>query len=197
MEWSTLGTTFVTLVVIMDPLGAAPIFLALTASYTPRQRQRAAIRAAGAAGAVVILFALVGDAILRYLGVSINAVSIAGGLLLLLLSLEMLRGIDFEPGPGGDVALVPLASPLVAGPGAIATALVLAREHSSAGGRATVVLGILGAVVVIGLTLSAADLLTRHVSPAAVQFATRVLGLLIAAIGVELVLRGVHGAFPR
>ena len=197
MDWSVVGVTFVTLLVIMDPVGAAPIFVSLTRDFTAERRRRAALRAAAAAGGVVLLFALAGDAILRYLNVSIHSVEIAGGLLLLLLSLEMLRGIDFEAGPGGDVALVPLASPLVAGPGAIATAMVLARQHSSTGGRTAVVLGILGAVAVIGLTLLAAEFLTRRVPPAAVHFLTRVLGLLLAAIGVELVLRGIHGAFPH
>jgi len=73
---------------------------------------------------------------------------------------------------------------------------VLARQHGSTGGRAAVVVGIVAAVAVIGLTLLAAEFLTRRVPPAAVQFLTRVLGLLLAAIGVELVLRGIHGAFP-
>lgn len=198
MNWSVFGVTFVTLLVIMDPIGAVPVFVALTQAYTPEARRRAALRAAVAAGAVVVLFALAGDAILRYLDVSIQSVSIAGGLLLLLLSLEMLRGIDFDSVPGGgDVALVPLASPLVAGPGAIATAMVLARQHSAAWDRFAVVLGILAAVAVIGLTFVVAEVLTRRVPPATINFLTRVLGLLIAAIGVELVLRGVHGSFPR
>jgi multiple antibiotic resistance protein len=198
MNWSVFGVTFVTLVVIMDPIGAVPIFVALTQTYTADAQRRAAMRAAVAAGGVVVLFALAGDAILRYLAVSIQSVSIAGGLLLLLLSLEMLRGIDFEEGPrSGDVALVPLATPLVAGPGAIATAMVLSRQHPSAWDRFAVVLGILAAVAVIGLTLVAAEFLTRRVPPATIHFLTRVLGLLIAAIGVELVLRGVHGSFPH
>jgi multiple antibiotic resistance protein len=197
MYWSVIGVTFVTLLVIMDPIGASPIFVALTRGFSPHERRRAALRAAAAAGAVVVLFAITGDAILRYVSVSIHSVSIAGGLLLLLLSLEMLRGIDFDSSPGGDVALVPLASPLVAGPGAIATAMVLARQHASASGRLAVVLGIVAAVAVTGVTLLAAEYLTRRVPPAAVHFLTRVLGLLIAAIGVELVLRGVHGAFPH
>jgi len=197
VDWSAFGTTFVTMVVIMDPLGAAPIFVSLTRSLEPRRRRAAAVRAAVAAGTVVVLFALAGDAVLRYLDVSIDSVSIAGGLLLLLLSLEMLRGIDFEDERSqGDVALVPLASPLVAGPGAIATAMVLARQHASTGGRVAVIAGILVAVLAIGVALAAADALTRRVPAGAVHFVTRVFGLLLAAIGVELVLRGIHGAFP-
>lgn len=194
MSWSAFGEAFVTLVVIMDPVGAAPIFVSLTSGMSSAERRSAALRAAGAALALVLVFALVGDLLLRYLNVSIHSLSIAGGLLLLLLSLEMLRGVDFPTGPGGDVALVPLASPLVAGPGAIATAMVLSREHPSAGGRIAVVLGIVAAVAVVGVMLLLAERVSRWVPAAVTHFLTRVLGLLLAAIGVELIVTGIRGA---
>jgi small neutral amino acid transporter SnatA (MarC family) len=101
---------------------------------SPGERQRAALRAVLAAGMLVVGFALFGEVVLDYLGVSVESLSIAGGLLLLLVALEMLRGIDSAPGEDGDVALVPLATPLVAGPGAIATVIVLARQHPEPGG---------------------------------------------------------------
>jgi multiple antibiotic resistance protein len=195
MSWGAFGETFVTLLVIMDPLGAAPIFMSLTAGMSRSERRAAAIRAASAALALVLVFALVGDLLLRYLNVSIDSLSIAGGLLLLLLSLEMLRGVDFPTGPGGDVALVPLASPLVAGPGAIATAMVLARRYPSTDGRVGVLLGIVCAVAVVGVSLVVADWVAQRVPPAFTHFVTRVLGLLLAGIGVQLILNGVHGSF--
>jgi multiple antibiotic resistance protein len=194
VSFGAFGETFVTLLVIMDPLGAAPIFVSLTAGMTVAERRGAALRASSAALALVLVFALVGDLLLRYLNVSIYSLSIAGGLLLLLLSLEMLRGVDFPTGPGGDVALVPLASPLVAGPGAIATAMVLAREHPSTGGRAAVLLGIVAAVAAVGAALVLAERVARFVPSAVVHFLTRVLGLLLAAIGVELIVTGIRGA---
>src|SRR5207237_9146209 len=132
------GETFVTVFVITDPIGNAPIFVAITRNLTPRQRQRAAVRAVVAAGALILGFAIFGEIVLRYLHVSLGSLSIAGGLLLMLVALEMLRGSDF---PGGDanapedIALVPLATPLVAGPGAIATAIVLWRGHSRVRGQ--------------------------------------------------------------
>jgi len=107
----------------------------------------------------------------------------------------MLRGIDFQLGTSADVALVPLASPLVAGPGAIATVMVLGRRYSSTEGRVGVFVAIACAVAVVGLSLLLADVLSRRVPPTVIQFVTRVLGLLLAAIGVELVLRGIHGEF--
>jgi multiple antibiotic resistance protein len=197
VSWTAFGETFVTLVVIMDPPGAAPIFVALTRSLSPRGRKLAALRASLAAAGLVLLFAVFGEVILRYLGVSIDALSIAGGLLLLLLALEMLRGIDVprEGEPDGDIALVPLASPLVAGPGAIATAIVLARQYDSTPGRMGVLLGICCAVAVVGVTLLIADWLAERLPPAFMHFVTRVLGLLLAGIGVQLILNGVHGSF--
>jgi multiple antibiotic resistance protein len=192
---TAFGETFVTMIVIMDPIGLAPVFMALTARLTKAERRRAALRAAGAAGALVLLFAVFGEVILRYLGVSIDSLSIAGGLLLLLLALELLRGFDVPSKAGTDVALVPLASPLVAGPGAIATAMVLARRYGSTDGRVGVVVGILCAIAVVGASLVAADLLARWIPRALLDFVTRVIGLLLAAIGVELIIRGIHGAF--
>ena len=197
MSATAFGETFVTLLVIMDPLGAATIFVALTRPLPQQARRRAAVRATLAALALVLLFAVFGDVILRYLGVSIHSLSIAGGLLLLLLALEMLRGLDAPHvgEPDVDVALVPLASPLVAGPGAIATAIVLARRYGSTEGRVSVLLGIVCAVAVVGIALLTADWFAQRIPPAITAFLTRVLGLLLAAIGIQLILNGVHGSF--
>lgn len=197
MNWTAFGETFVTLIVIMDPIGAAPIFVSLTRNLSQVDRRRAAIRAAAAALGLVLVFAAFGEAILRYLGVSIESLSIAGGLLLLLLALEMLRGLDVpdEGDVGGDVALVPLASPLVAGPGAIATAIVLARRYGSTEGRIGVYLGIVCAVAVVGISLLVADWVAQRIPPAITHFLTRVLGLLLAGIGIQLILNGIHGSF--
>lgn len=192
MSWRVVGETFVTLLVIMDPLGTAPIFVGLTSRMSPGERQRAALRAMLAAGLLILGFALFGEVVLRYLGISVPSLSIAGGLLLLLVALEMLRGIDAATGEDGDVALVPLATPLVAGPGAIATVIVIARRHDEAGGRAAVIAGILAALIVLGASLLLAERLARLVRPAWLHFLTRVFGLLLAAIAVQLVVDGVR-----
>ncbi len=194
MDWGAFGEAFVTLAVIMDPIGAAPVFLAITAGLTSAQRKSAAIRATVAAGVLIIGFALFGQLVFDYLNVSIESLSIAGGLLLLLVALEMLRGIDSESlgGTAEDVALVPLATPLVAGPGAIATVIVLSRQNPDTGGRAAVLLGALAAVAVVGLTLLAAERLGRILPEAIIAFLTRVFGLLLSAIAVQLVVEGVQ-----
>jgi multiple antibiotic resistance protein len=195
MNWRAFGETFVTLFVITDPLGNAPIFVSITRTLEPAQRQRAALRAVIAAGALILGFAIFGELILRYLHVSLGSLSIAGGLLLMLVALEMLRGADF-PGADGsapeDVALVPLATPLVAGPGAIATAIVLWRNHPGVGGHASVILAIVLVILAVGAALLLAERVTRTLSPAILSFLTRVFGLLLSAIAVQLVVDGVR-----
>jgi len=193
MDWQVLGETFLTLVVIMDPVGAAPIFLAMTPHFRPEERRRAAVRAVVAAGLLVLGFALVGRFVLDYLHVSVESLSIAGGLLLLLVALEMLRGLDSSPSSTDDVALVPLATPLVAGPGAIATVIVLVESNPDTGGRVGVVGGILLALGVVFVTLLLAERLGRVLPASLISFLTRVFGLLLSAIGVQLVVDGVRG----
>jgi multiple antibiotic resistance protein len=197
MNLRAFGETFVTLFVITDPIGNAPIFVAITRNLTPKQRQRAALRAVLAAGALILGFAVFGEVVLRYLHVSLGSLSIAGGLLLMLVALEMLRGSDF-PGGGGDgevaedIALVPLATPLVAGPGAIATSIVLWRAHPGIDGHLSVIAAIILAVACVGLALIVAERVTRATSPAILSFLTRVFGLLLSAIAVQRVVDGVR-----
>jgi MarC family membrane protein len=142
---------------------------------------------------LILAFAVFGELVLRYLNISIESLSIAGGLLLLLVALEMLRGTDFPTGDSEDVALVPLATPLVAGPGAIATAMLLWRNNPETAGHVAVLLGILAVVACVGLALLLAERLTRTVNPGFFSFLTRVFGLLLSAIAVQLVVNGVVG----
>lgn len=195
MDWSALGETAVTLAVIMDPVGLAPIFVVMTRRLESGARQRAAVRAVLAAGGLILGFALFGGLVLDYLNVSVDSLSIAGGLLLLLVALEMLRGQDYpdEDGGAADIALVPLATPLLAGPGAIATVIVLSNKHDDFGGRASVIAGILVAMALVGVVMLAAERVSRMVPEAFVQFLTRVFGLLLSAIAVQLVVNGVKG----
>jgi multiple antibiotic resistance protein len=194
VQWDAVGTTFVTLTVIMDPVGVAPIFIACTAPLSGKQRQQAALRAVLAAGGLILGFALFGGAVLDYLDVSVDSLSIAGGLLLLLVALEMLRGMDYpEGGATEDVALVPIATPLLAGPGAIATVIVLTRRHHEFGGKASVLIGILAALAVVYVGMAVADRVARVLPETLIHFFTRVFGLLLSAIAVQLVVNGVRG----
>jgi multiple antibiotic resistance protein len=193
VDWTVLGETFVTLVVIMDPVGVAPIFIAVTQRLSAADRRRAALRATGAAAVLVIGFALVGRALFDYLDVSIESLSIAGGLLLMLVALEMLRGIDEPSGDDVDVALVPLATPLVAGPGAIATVIILNEQNPGTAGRVGVIAGIVAALLTVLVVLLLAERLGQILPASLISFLTRVFGLLLSAIAVQLVVDGVQG----
>ena len=194
MDWQIIGTTFVTITVLMDPVGIAPIFVAMTRTLDPAARRRAAIRAVLAAGALIIGFALFGGLVLDYLKVSVHSLSIAGGLLLLLVALEMLRGQDYpDESSDEDIALVPLATPLLAGPGAIATVIVLSRQHDELAGRLAVIAGILCALAVVGVVMLAAERISRAIPASIVSFLTRVFGLLLSAFAVQLIVNGIDG----
>jgi multiple antibiotic resistance protein len=195
VHWDAVGTTFVTMTVLMDPVGIAPIFIGTTARLERSARRRAAIRAVLAAGGLILGFALFGGLVLDYLNVSVDSLSIAGGLLLLLVALEMLRGLDYPDNAASapDVALVPLATPLLAGPGAIATVIVLSRQQHNFAGKASVVLGILCALAVVGIVLLAAERLSHLIPSSLSDFFTRVLGVLLSAIAVQLVVNGIRG----
>src|SRR5256714_3531835 len=192
MNWRAFTEAFIPLVVIMDPLSSAPIFISLTAGRTPAGRRRAALEAAGVAGGLVVVFALFGRLILDYLHVSVESLTIAGGLLLLLVALQMLRGEEFAQPDSANVALVPLATPLLAGPGAIAAVMVLTRRYEDLSGMIGVILGIVAAVVVVAIGLLLADQIARLLRPSAIQLLTRVLGLLLSAIAVQFIVDAVR-----
>src|SRR5213082_4233658 len=174
MNWRAFAESFITLLVIMDPLGSAPIFISLTAGRSPGARRRAALEAAGAAGGLVVVFALFGRLILDYLHVSVESLEIAGGMLLLLVALQMLRGEEMAQPESANIALVPLATPLLAGPGAIAAVMVLTRRYEDAPGRFGVLLVIAAAVVAVALGLMLADQIARLLRPSVIQLFTRV-----------------------
>lgn len=190
MSWTAFGKCFVTLLVVMDPIGTAPVFLSLTERMPARRARQAAVSASVAAMAIVFVFALFGQAVLSYLRVSFPSLSIAGGLLLVLVALEMLQGEQSGAQSGEDIALVPLATPLLAGPGAIATVMVLVRQGSGTAAHLGVYLGILATVVVIAAVLLLADQLSRYLPTAILRLLTRIFGFLLAAIAVQLVVDG-------
>src|SRR5438045_2623895 len=191
MNWRAFAEAFITLLVIMDPLGSAPIFISLTSGRTPGGRRRAALEAAAAASGLVVVVALFGRLIRDCLHVSVESLTIAGGLLLLLVALQMLRGEEIAPTATANVALVPLATPLLAGPGAIAAVMVLTKRYEDAPGRFGVLLGIAAAVVAVALGLMLAAQIARLLRPSAIQLLTRVLGLLLPAIAVQFIVDAV------
>jgi multiple antibiotic resistance protein len=190
-------STLITLIVIMDPPGAVPIFLALTARMTSAERSAAARRASLVAFGVIAVFALFGQRILDYLHVSIAALQGAGGLLLLLVALQLLTGQESEAmaDAGVNVAMVPLGTPLLAGPGAI-VAMMLAVQQAGAGpgvpGYLAVGLALLGTMLVVYLFLRFATVVRRVLGESGTVLATRIAGLLLSAIAVQMVASAVR-----
>ncbi|HET7529644.1 MAG TPA: MarC family protein [Mycobacteriales bacterium] len=180
---------FVTLVVIMDPLGTIPLFLALTSGRTSRARKRLAWQAVLVAIAVIAAFALFGQQILRYLGITVPALQGAGGLLLVLVALELLTGKQERPEdiPDVNVALVPLGTPLLAGPGAIVATIVFVRRAHGYGDAAAIAAGIVAVHLVLYLALRFAVVILRVIREGGVMLVTRISGLLLSAIAVQLV----------
>ncbi len=182
---------FVTLLVIVDPPGTVPVFLGLTRGRSARARNRLAWQAAVVAFGVIVAFALFGRTILNYLGVGLPALEGAGGLLLLLVSLELLTGKSDEPTSAqrarANVAFVPLGTPLLAGPGAIvATMLYVQRIHGAANVLA-LALAILAVTVVVWLAMRFSTVIHRILTDNGVELLTRIAGLLLSAIAVQLV----------
>jgi multiple antibiotic resistance protein len=183
------GEVFVTLLVITDPPGTVPIFLALTGAMPARERNRAAWQAVALAGGVIVVFSLGGQQILRYLGVDLPALQGAGGILLLLVALELLTGKadDSDRQVTSNVALVPIGTPLLAGPGLIVATMLFVRRTHGPAGYLSIALGIMVVLLVVWLTLRFSGVLVRLLRPAGIEVLTRIAGLLLAAIAVQLV----------
>jgi multiple antibiotic resistance protein len=184
-----LGEVLVTLFVIMDPVGTVPIFLSLTAGRSLATAKRAAWQAVAVSFFVITLFAFFGQRILDYLGISLPALQCAGGLLLLLVALELLTGKEEEASAAGDVniALVPLGTPLLAGPGAIVATMLFVQQIDSFADLTAVALGIVGVHAALWLAMRFSLPILRLIREGGVLLVTRIAGLLLSAIAVQLV----------
>lgn len=187
----------ITLLVIMDPPGTVPVFLSLVGRKSLATRARAARQAVLVSLLVISLFAVAGQAILAYLGIGIPALQGAGGLLLLLIALQLLTSNGHEPEAVAEdvnVALVPLGTPLLAGPGAIAATIVFVRQADGHIG-AYVALGfaIITVHFVIYLCMRYSGVVIRLIKESGITLLAKVAGLLLAAIAVELVANSVRG----
>ncbi|MCC6624859.1 MAG: MarC family protein [Deltaproteobacteria bacterium] len=208
LEWlGWVVVAFGALFVVVEPLGLVPLFLSLTKGRSPREVAAIARRAVLVGAGVLVAFTLVGRLLLDVLGIQLDAFRAAGGLLLALTALDMLRGKpahaspcrcssrELEPeGDARDVAIVPLAMPLLTGPGAMGTVLALIARD---GGGPPVTLAVLVAIglvfLVSWLVLRAASVVQRALGQATLTVLARVFGLFLAAIAVQMVVAGVRG----
>ncbi|HET7570134.1 MAG TPA: YchE family NAAT transporter [Gammaproteobacteria bacterium] len=205
-QWAEYAKFFAALLAMTNPIGAVPIFIDLTNTETTSQRNRTALHAALTTGIVLIVALWAGEMILNFFGISIASFRVAGGILLLLMALAMLqaRVSSIKQTPGerqrgveqDSVAVVPLGLPLLAGPGAIST-VILYSHHGAPWwngiGLAAVIVVI---AVLIWLSFRAAPLLTRVLGKTGINVVTRIMGLIMAAIGVEFIATGLKALFP-
>jgi multiple antibiotic resistance protein len=180
---------FVTLFVIMDPPGTIPLFLSLTGGRSIEMRRRLAWQAVLVAFFVITVFALFGQTILNYLGITLPAMQAAGGLLLLLVALELLTGKADEPTQttNVNVALVPLGTPLLAGPGAIVATIVFVRGVDGFDEAATIAAAIVAVHLVLWLFLRFSVGIIKVIRDSGVTLISRIAGLLLSAIAVQLI----------
>jgi multiple antibiotic resistance protein len=188
------GEVVVTMLVILDPPGNVPIFLAVTQRLTERERHRAAYLAIGTAFLVISMFAIGGQSILDYLNVSVPALQGAGGLLLLLVALQLLYGKGHEnsyevaaPEQRTSVAMVPLGTPLLAGPGSIVATIVFFERADGVAEWFSVLGGIAAALLVSLLALRFSGIVVKVVRPAGVILLARVAGMILAAVAVQMI----------
>lgn len=192
------GEVVVTMLVIMDPPGNTPIFLSVTKNLSDKERHRAAYLAVATAFAVISLFAIGGQSILNYLNVSVPALQGAGGLLLLLVALQLLYGKGHEesfevasPEQRTSIAMVPLGTPLLAGPGTIVATIVFFKRADNAAEWFSVLAGIGVALSITLFALRFSGFVVKVIRPAGVVLLARVAGLLLAAIAVQMIANSV------
>ena len=203
VDVNLFGEVVVTMLVILDPPGNTPIFLAVTQRLSEKERHKAAYLAIGTAFLVISIFAIGGQTILDYLNVSVPALQGAGGLLLLLVALQLLYGKGHEnsyevasPEQRTSIAMVPLGTPLLAGPGTIVATIVFFNRADTWAQWFSVLGGIGVALSVSLMALRFSGLVVRIVRPSGVILLARVAGMILAAVAVQMIADSVM-AFGR
>lgn len=199
MDISLFIRTFIAVFVLADALGNLPIFLVLTKGMEPEERNRVVDRAAIVATSVLIAFVFLGQPVLNYLHISMASLEVAGGLLLLLIALDMLKGELDTPvvQQGRDVAITPLALPLLAGPGTLTTVTLLVASDSDNIyiNYVSVVAGIVAAMLITWLIVRQSDRIDKWIGAEGATIATQLLGFLLAALAIEIGVGGLKELF--
>jgi len=195
VDFSILVKAFIAVFVLADALGNAPIFLVLTKGMEPEQRNNVVDKASVVATAVLLAFAFTGQALLDYLHISMGSLEVAGGLLLLLIALQMLRGEIDTPvvEQERDVAITPLAFPLLAGPGTLTTVMLLMSQSPEA--HLSVVVGIIAAMLVTWFIVRQAGRIDKFIGAEGAVIITQLLGFLLAALAIEIGSTGIRELF--
>ena len=201
------GSALVTFLVIIDPPGCAPIFVGLTRGASPAQRRSMAIRSSLIAWVILMFFALLGRPMLHWLGISLASFRIAGGIMLFMIALDMVferrtqrrqeRAHAIERTPEvEDVSVFPMAMPMIAGPGSIASAMLWVSRAETPLHIAVVIAAITAVMILTLITLLAAGPLMRLIGERVETVITRILGVILAALAAQFVVDGLKQSFP-
>jgi len=190
----------VTLFVIIDPIGLTPVFVAITAGKTVRQRRSIALRAVLTAAGILAAFGIAGELVLTQIGIGLPAFRISGGILLFLTAIEMLferrtprREKTAEEDEGPDPAVFPLAMPLIGGPGAMTTMILLTGQYSGeASNQVMVHVMMVAVLMIVFLMFISSSLLERVLGHTGINLVTRLMGMFLAALSVQFVLDGLR-----
>jgi multiple antibiotic resistance protein len=206
MLWTEYLKFFIGLLAIVNPLGAIPIFIALTADLDRSDRRRTGKVASVAVACILLAALLVGEVILLFFGISIPSFQVAGGLLILLMAISMMHGrlsrvkhTEEEARDAQDmdsVAVMPLGIPLLAGPGAISTIILYAHRSPSTTHLLILAVEILLVSLAVWICFRSAPFIARILGRTGINIVTRIMGLIMAAIGVEFIANGLKQLFP-
>lgn len=200
-------SAFLTLAVIIDPPGCAPIFAGLTKGAAAAHRRAMAIRSAVVAWCILLFFALLGEPLLRTLGISLSAFRLAGGIMLFMIALDMVfekrterreeRAREIEGTPeADDISVFPMAIPMIAGPGSIASIMLLSGRADGTGEQLVVLAAMTAVIALTLLALLTAGPLMRLIGAKIEAMITRILGVILAALAVQFVLDGLERSLP-
>jgi len=197
LDTGFLITAFITLFVVIDPIGLTPLFVALTKGANAQHRRGVAVRASLIGATILLAFALFGEAVLGFIGISMPAFQIAGGVLLFLTALDMLferrtKRREDKVSDMPDPSVFPLATPLIAGPGAIATMILLMGQANSTVDTLAVVAVALSVILIVFLFFLSAGFLERLLGHTGIEVATRLLGMLLAALSIQFMINGLN-----
>ncbi len=205
-DWPLFLSAFATLFVIIDPPGCAPIFASLTQGTSKSHRRSMAFKSVGVATVILIGFAFVGEALFSKLGISLDALRIAGGIMLFIIGLNMVfekrtekredRAEDLleETQDPEDISVFPMGIPMIAGPGTMASLLLLTGEAPTSGGEWSIILALLSVLLITLASFLVAGGLLRVMGKTFTNVLTRVLGVLLATLAAQFVLDGIKGA---
>jgi len=206
LEFTEYTKIFISLFAILDPIGMIPVIILFTASLGTQKRAQVGRITSLTVGGILLVALLVGEPLLAFFGISINSFRVAGGILLMLMSITMLNGNVYKPVPADSVnadlddsssqAIVPLSTPLLAGPGSISAVIV--EAHKVHGIEHYLIMSIVIVLLsfTVWLTFKAAPWVAQRMGKIGIDIFTRLMGLILAAIAVEFIAIGARGLFP-